>query len=276
MIEIITDSCSDLSKDLMEQYHIHQVQLQVLANGKNYLDCELSPSELYRIVEETGQLPKTSAPPVADFLKLFNNYSESIFIGISSKLSATIQSATLAAEELDNHNIRIIDSLNLSTGIGLLVVKAAEMRDQGLSSAEIEHTITTLVPKVRSSFIIDTLEYMYKGGRCSAMENIVGSLLQIKPIIEVKPDGTLGVKEKIRGSRKKGLNSLLTNFKKELPDIDLERVFITHTGCDEDAEYLKSELNSLATIRNITITRAGATITSHCGPNTIGILYLLK
>ncbi|MEN6293068.1 MAG: DegV family protein, partial [Methanobacterium sp.] len=115
MIEIITDSCSDLSKDLMEQYHIHQVQLQVLANGKNYLDCELSPSELYRIVEETGQLPKTSAPPVADFLKLFNDYSESIFIGISSKLSATIQSATLAAEELDNHNIRIIDSLNLST-----------------------------------------------------------------------------------------------------------------------------------------------------------------
>lgn len=276
MIEIITDSCSDLSKDLMEQYHIHQVQLQVLANGKNYLDCELSPSELYQIVEETGQLPKTSAPSVADFLKLFNGYSEVIFIGISSKLSATIQSATLAVKELDTSKIRIIDSLNLSTGIGLLVVKAAEMRDQGLSSAEIEREITALVPKVRSSFIIDTLEYMYKGGRCSAMENIVGSLLQIKPIIEVKPDGTLGVKEKIRGSRKKGLNSLLNNFKKELPNVDLDRVFITHTGCDEDAEYLKSELNLLAPIRNITITRAGATITSHCGPNTIGILYLLK
>jgi DegV family protein with EDD domain len=173
-------------------------------------------------------------------------------------------------------DIRLVDSKNLSSGIGLLVLKAAELRDQGLSLDEIEKEIRNTVPKVRTAFVIDTLEYLYKGGRCSAMENVMGSLLHIRPIINVRADGTLGVKEKISGSRKKALNALLADFERNKANIDMHRVFITHSGCEEDAEMLQKSLLDMAPIEEICITVAGATIASHCGPATIGILYLLK
>ena len=132
------------------------------------------------------------------------------------------------------------------------------------------------VGRVHTSFIIDTLDYLYMGGRCSAMENVVGSLLKIRPIIEVRPDGTLGVKEKTRGTRKKALGSMLADFEAHLSQVDLHRVFVTHTGCDADAAFLKEELLKIAPIEEVCITQAGATVASHCGPDTIGILYLEK
>ena len=166
--------------------------------------------------------------------------------------------------------------MNLSTGIGLLVLKAAQMRDQGASFDEIVEQVHALIPKVHTSFVIDTLEYLYKGGRCSALANIFGTLLRIRPVIEVRKDGTMGVKEKIGGTRKRALLSMVDEFKTLAPDIDLERVFITHTGCDADAEFIKAMLVSFAKIQEVHITYAGTTIASHCGPGTVGILYLMK
>jgi DegV family protein with EDD domain len=198
-----------------------------------------------------------------------------IFIGIGSKLSGTMQSAYLAKAELPERRIYPIDSQNLSSGIGLLVLKAAELRNEGIPIEKIVKEIEITVPKVRTAFIIDTLDYLYKGGRCSALSNFIGSMLRIRPVIAVR-DGALGVKDKIGGSRKKALDSLLVDFKKNLPQIDLHRVFVTHTGCDDDAIYLKTGLMEIAPIEEIDITYAGATISSHCGPNTIGILYILK
>lgn len=277
MIEIFADSCSDLSPELIDHFHIHIIPLYVYENGVNYLDGKtITTPQLFELVKESGVLPKTSAPSEGDFLTNFAQADEAIFIGISSKLSASIQNAINASNSLKNKKILVIDSLTLSSGIGLLVLKAAELRDAGKSLEEIGEEIKNSVPKLNVSFVIDTLDYMYMGGRCSSMEHLVGSLLKIRPVIEVRPDGTLGVKTKIGGSRKKALNSMLDDFKSKLPNIDLHRVFVTHTYCDEDAEYLKSELLKLAPIEEVCITYAGSTIASHCGPNTIGILFFGK
>lgn len=276
MISILTDSCCDLSLDLLEKYQVEVIPLHVSLGDKSYRDgVEITRDDLFTYVKNTGQLPKTSAVSVAEMKSFFSEFDEMIFIGIGSKLSATHQSAILAKEELAGKSIFAIDSQNLSSGIGLLVLRAAELRNNGLSTEVIVKEIEETVPKVRTSFVIDTLEYLFKGGRCSPLSNFIGSMLKIRPVIAVR-NGTLGVKDKISGSRKKALDSLLMDFKKELPQIDLHRVFVTHTGCDDDADYLKSSLQNLAPIEEINITYAGATISSHCGPNTIGILYIQK
>jgi DegV family protein with EDD domain len=276
MIELITDSTSDLSPELLERYHIKRVPLSVFVDGKDLKDGDLNLAQLFDAVERTGELPKTSAVPVAEFQQLFSSPNDVIYIGLSSQLSATHQNAILAAAEIEGKRIAVIDSLNLSTGIGLLVLKAAQMRDQGASFDEIVEQVHALIPRVHTSFVIDTLEYLYKGGRCSALANIFGTLLRIRPVIEVRKDGTMGVKEKIGGTRKRALLSMVDEFKTLAPDIDLERVFITHTGCDADAEFIKAMLVSFAKISEVHITYAGTTIASHCGPGTIGILYLMK
>lgn len=277
MVRIITDSTADLGNELLSRYRIEMIPLYVLMGEQSYLDgVNISLEDLFRSVQETGQLPKTSAASIGDFVRYFNGPEDIVYIGISSQLSATIKNATLAAETLGKENVYIVDSLNLSTGIGLLALRAAELRDEGKSAREIAEAIKALAPKIRTSFIIETLDYLYKGGRCTALQNLMSSLLSIRPIIAVRPDGTLGVKAKIRGTRRKGLMELVRDFEEHLDEIDVHRVFITHTGCAADAEFLKSELKSRAQIEEILITRAGSVIASHCGPDTIGILYMLK
>ncbi len=277
MIDLTTDSCSDLSPEIIQNRNIRVLPLQVFINDQNFKDGEVTPQQLFKMVEEGGNLPKTAAPSIAEFADFFKTPGETIYIGISSKLSATLPNSVLALELLNGEKrVYIIDSLNLSTGIGLLVLKAADLRDAGWSAQEITDEIQRWVPKVRTSFIIDTMDYLYKGGRCTALQAIVGSVLKIRPIIEVRKDGTLGVKEKIRGGRMKGLNSMLEDFKSHLPNIDSKRAFVTHTGCDEDAAYLVEEIRKTGAVEEVLVTTAGATISSHCGPNTIGILFMVK
>ena len=274
MVSICTDSCSDLSADLIAEHNIKVIPLQVLVDGKNFKDGDLTLEELFASVVRTGQLPKTSAPSVADFVEFFAGSDEIVFIGISEKLSATLQSASLAVEELKEQKIFVVDSKNLSTGIGLLALKAADLRDKGLGADKIAGELNNMTDRVRTSFVIDTMEYLHKGGRCSGLQALAGSLLQIRPVITVHVDGSLGVKHKIRGTRGKALNTLVEDFKADLPGVDLQRVFVTHTVCPDDADYLVQELQKLASIEQILITSAGATIASHCGPKTIGILYM--
>lgn len=277
MVKILTDSTADLGPSLVEQYGIQVIPLYVYVNDQTYADgVNITTLDLFHSVEATGKLPKTSAPTVADFLQFFNAAEETVYIGLSSQLSATIQNALLAQQACPPGHVFVIDSLHLSTGIGLLVLKAAELRDQGLPAAEIARQITALVPKVRSFFMLETLEYVYKGGRCSATQNLMGSLLHIRPVLTVRSDGTLGIKGRTRGARQKGLQFMLDDFADNLADIDLDRVFVTHTTSQADAEYLKGELLKLAPIREVLITDAGSVIASHCGPETIGILYMVK
>lgn len=277
MINILTDSTSDLGREAVKEFDFDVIPLPVTIGGKVYLDgIEIEQEKLFDLVREVGALPKTAAPSVGEFHKFFDRPGESIFIGISSRLSATVQNAKLAAADLPAGRVRVLDSLNLSTGIGLLVLLAAELRAAGKSAEEIEQAVLSAVPKVRTSFIIDTMDYLYKGGRCTALQAIAGSMLKIHPIIEVRPDGTLGVKEKARGARQKGLQLMLDDFAAHLDELDRRRVFVTHTTSPEDAEFLRSEIIRLAAPDEVRITKAGSVIASHCGPGTIGILYMVK
>lgn len=277
MVDITTDSCADLSRDLITNRNIRVIPLQVFIENQNLKDGDISSAELFSRVQTSGSLPKTAAPAVAEFARFFDVPGETIFIGISSKLSATMSNSRLALDLLDaQKKVQLVDSLNLSTGVGLLTLKAADLRDQGLDAAEIVESVRQLIPKVRTSFIIDTMEYLYKGGRCTALQAIFGSVLKIRPVIEVRQDGTLGVKDKLRGGRQKGLNALVKDFIAHRDQLDLTRVFITHTGCDGDAAYLADVIRKSVPVEELLITTAGATISSHCGPNTIGIMYALK
>jgi DegV family protein with EDD domain len=274
MVHISIDSCADLSQDLLERHQLRMIPLHVLVNGVDHYDNDLTLAQLFASVDQTNTLPKTAAPSVFEFVQFFDVEGENIYFGLSSQLSATMQNAQLSKDQLQNPELYLVDSLNLSTGIGLLALKAADLRDEGWSAQEIVDHVTNLRSKVRTSFVIDTMEYLHKGGRCTGVQAFVGSMLKIRPIIHVQEDGALGVLDKVRGSRRKALSTLLAGFAANLPHVDLTRVFVTHSGCESDAEYLAEELNNLAPIQNVLITEAGATIGSHCGPNTIGILYI--
>jgi DegV family protein with EDD domain len=277
MINIITDSTSDLGADIAAEFNLSVVPLAVTIGGKAYRDgVDISQKDLFALVQKHGELPKTAAPSVGEFIKVFDRPGDSVFVGISSKLSATLQNAILAAETFPAGKVRIIDSLNLSSGVGLLVLRAAGLRDRGATADQVEKELQASVAKLHTSFVIDTMDYIYKGGRCTAIQAIAGSVLQIHPIIEVNRDGTLGVKEKARGPRPKGIQRILDDFTAHLDVLDQERVFVTHTSSYEDAEFLKSEIMRLAAPRDVRITQAGSVISSHCGPGTIGILYFVK
>ena len=277
MVHILTDSCADLSPELIARYKIDLIRLQVFIDNHTYSDgLDITTLQLFNLVEKTHQLPKTSAPSIGDFTRFFDRTGEIIYIGIGSKLSATVSNAMLARDSLGRNSIHVIDSNNLSTGIGLLVLAAAEMRDTGCSADEIEARVTRLLPKIRTSFVVDTLDYIYMSGRCSAITHFAGSLLKIRPVIEVHSDGVLAVHDKIRGTRKRALDALLADFQAHLQELDPHRVFVTHTGCDADAEYLAAAIRELAPVEELNITTAGSTVSSHCGPDTIGILYLVK
>ncbi len=278
MINIITDSTADLGTETSEEFQLKVIPLSVTIGGKVYRDGEdLSQKELFALVEKHGELPKTAAPALGEFIKMFDQPGDSVFIGISSKLSATIQNACLAANSFPPGKVRVIDSLNLSSGVGLLALRAAELRDRGLSSEQIEKELLDSVSKLRTSFVIDTMEYLYKGGRCTALQAIAGSVLKIHPIIEVNHTGALGVKEKAHGTLRKGFQWLLDDFEEHLPELDRGRVFITHTCADETGvQFLVNNVSRIAAPKDVRVTRAGSVISSHCGPGTAGILYFVN
>ena len=277
MIRIITDSTADLDTEMAQKHNIEIIPLSVNIGGKTYQDgLELRSENLFPLVEQVGELPKTAAPSAGEFQNLFEQPEECIYIGISSGLSASIQNARVGAQGLEPGKVRIIDSLNVSSGTGLLVLRAADLRDQGCSAEEIEQEILALVPKVRTIFIIDTMEYLYKGGRCSALQMFAGSLLKIRPIIEIKPDGSMGVKDKSRGSRHKGLQMLLDDLETQLADVNPQRVCISHTGCYEDADFMASEISRLLPTAEVYSFITGSVVSSHGGPDTLGLEFMLN
>ncbi|MFZ5353263.1 MAG: DegV family protein [Bacillota bacterium] len=279
-VRIVTDSTSDLSSDILQKHNISVVPLYVVFGEESLRDgIDITTKELYERVKRDGLLPKTSAPSPADFINVFKPIIEAgediVYIGISTFLSSTVQNAKLAAQELPEGRIEIVDSLNLSTGIGMLVMKASDLAAEGLSAREVADKVSDYIPKVKTRFIIDTLDYLYKGGRCSALQSFVGGLLKIKPIVAVK-DGRMLLEEKIRGKREKVLANMLDNVMLDVDNMDDARVFITHSMSHEDAVYLQKELKDKLKVKEILTTDAGCVISSHCGPNTIGIIFISK
>lgn len=280
-IKIFTDSTSDLSPELLQIHEIGVVPVLVTFGEESYKDgVEITTRELYKRVDEGGKLPKTAAPSPGDFVKAFCPHIEAgddiLYIALSSGLSSTYQSGLMAAAEFPEGRIECVDSLNLSTGIGLVVMKAVDFVKAGMGLQEIAKRLREeIVPKVETEFVIDTLEYLHKGGRCSGMQNLIGSMLKIRPVVKVV-NGKMILAEKIRGKRERVLQTMLEHALADKDRMEPSRVFVTHSMGEEDAKVLKSELEKHLHVKEILITEAGCVISSHCGPNTVGILYVTQ
>ncbi len=278
-IVITADSTCDLSPELRERYNITLLPLGVTLGDKAYKDgVDINPDDIYAHHAKTGELPKTTAANVDEFINFFKQFTDAgktvIHFSISSTMSSTFNNGRLAAMECEN--VYVIDSLNLSTGEGLLVISAAEMATKGMDAEAIVASINDLVPKVDASFIIDNLEYLHKGGRCSAVAMLGANLLKLKPCIEVK-NGIMGVGKKYRGKYSDVLKAYVEERIGDASDIDLDRVFVTHAGCNEEVvKAVVEQVKSAAPFKEVFLTRAGCTISSHCGADTLGVLFIRK
>lgn len=279
-IKIIADSTSDLEKEYLIENGIEIVPLGINFSEKHFEDgINLNTKELYEYVASHKELPKTSAPSIETFRNSFKKWIdegyEILCITISSDFSSCYQNACIASEEFED-KISCIDSRNLSSGIGLIIVKAVKYIKEGKSLLEITELLKEkIIPNVRCQFVVETLDYLYKGGRCSSVSYIFGKHLHIHPIILVK-DGKMIVYKKPRGKMINGLNTLLDIFKEDYPNIDEDCVMITHSLAPNSKDYLYGELTKIIPSSQIMITNAGCVVSSHCGQGTIGILYIKK
>lgn len=280
MVKIISDSTCDLSPELIAKYDIDILPLHILLGEDEYEDGKnITPEEIYSWSDENKTTPKTSAPALTDAIELFKQYidegREIVCFSISSSMSTSGNVMRIAAEELEAEDrITVIDSANLSTGIGLLVIEAAIMAQNNHTVEEIVSAIEALKPNVRASFVVDTLTYLYRGGRCNAVSAMAGGVLKLHPKIVVE-NGAMNASKKYRGK----INSVIMTYVKDMEN-DLKaarpnRVFITHSGCDRTiVEEVHSYLENLGVFSEILETRAGGVISSHCGPGTLGVLFI--
>lgn len=281
-VKIISDSTCDLSKELVEKYDIAILPQHIVLGDTEYTDgVDITPDEIYQWSDEHKTTPKTSAPVMAEAMELMSPYidagRELICFCISETMSCSGQAMRMAAEELGaEKQVTVIDSENLSTGIGHLVIEAAILAGEGKTAAQITEQIEKLKPRVRASFVTDTLVYLSRGGRCSAAAAIAGSMLKLHPKIVVK-GGVMDASKKYRGKMSSVIMSYVKDMEEELKKAKPDRVFITHSGCDPKIiENVQNYLESLHVFQEVLTTRAGCVVSSHCGPGTLGVLYILK
>ena len=278
-VKIIADSTCDLSPELLERYDIAITPLCVIKDGKEFHDgVDITPADIFAHVDGGGELCSTAAVSQFEYTEIFTRYAREydavVQINIGSGFSCCYQNACLAAQDFDN--VYVVDSENLSTGQGLLVVAAAKLAQQGLSGSEIAERVRALAPKVEASFLIDRLDYMRKGGRCSAVAALGANLLHLKPCIEVR-EGKMGVCKKYRGSFEKCIRQYVKERLDGRTDIDEGLAFITHPACQKNVvDAAMDEARAYGSFDEIVETHAGCTVSCHCGPNTLGILFVRK
>ena len=280
MIRILSDSTCDLSPELVAKYNIGIIPLYVRLGEEEYKDgVNITPDELYRWSDANQQTPKTAAPSVKDIEAFLDpdGSDEYVIFTISSFMSASYGNCRLAAEDLGMEDrVFVIDSANLSTGIGLLILQAAEMAAAGKSGAQIAQEIEGLKSKVRASFVVDTLVYLHRGGRCSGLAAFFGSALSLHPRIAVA-DGAMHPGKKYRGRDTRYIMGYVKDMEEALKNAQPNRVFITHSGCDRQiVDTVRTYLEGLNHFQEILETRAGAVISSHCGPGTLGVLFIAE
>ena len=265
-VVITSDSTCDLSQELLDRYDIPVIPLTITLGEDTFLDgSNFTPLDMYARYQQDGTLPKTSAPSVQECCEV-------VHLDISSELSNTYNAACMAAEELGH--VHVVDSRMLSTGVGLLAIEGAECRDRGMGAQEIAEHLRGLTGKVQTSFVLDTLQFMWKGGRCSAVSALGANLLSLKPGLEMK-DGKLGVYKKYRGNIK---NVYKQYVKERLQGRRVRpgHVFITESGEVDDAvlEEIFALVRETIPVQEIHHTLAGCTVSTHCGPKTLGILFI--
>ena len=277
---ITYDSTCDLSPELLQRFGIRIVPLSILMGDEQYPDdgsytCE----HIYERYRADGTLPQTAAVSPQGFVDFFRPMLEDgydvVHIDISAELSSTYQNACLAAAELsDLGTVHCVDSRQLSTGGGLLALRGADMRDAGLNAAEITAQLRDMTEKVDTSFVLDTLEYMWKGGRCSGVTALGANLLKLKPCLEMR-DGKLVVGKKYRGAIEKVYPQYIA-ARLEGAEIFSDYAFVTHSGgvAQETLDALVEQVKQTAHVKEVFLTEAGCTIASHCGPKCLGVLFL--
>ena len=283
MVIISADRTCDLPQEKVEQYGIPMMPYHINLEDKEYIDSvDITPDDLYKAYWERKALPKTSAISMGEYIDYFKPMVDAgntvVHLTLGSALSSSYNNCRMAAEEFEG-KVYVIDACNLSTGIGLLVLKACELREAGKDAAEIAQIITDTIPKSHASFVLDTLEFMAAGGRCSAVLAFGANLLKLKPSIKVHNDenGAMKVDKKYRGELGKVLVSYVKDQMALYPDIDTSRIFITHSGIDEKmVEIVREELKKYHDFGEILVSRASCTISCHCGPATLGVLFLTK
>lgn len=278
-IQITSDSTCDLSPALLQSYGVRIIPLSVIQGGTSYKDgVDIQPADIFAHVEQGGDLPTTSAVSVGEYRALFAELSPQheavVHITISADFSSCYQNACIAAEEFGN--VYVVDSRNLSTGHGLVVVEAALAARRGMAPGELVSFLRELTGRVEASFLIDRLDYMVKGGRCSAVAMLGANLLRLKPCIEVR-DGKMGVVKKYRGAFAKCLVDYVRERLEGRTDLVPDRVFITHTTvAPETVAAVRQAVEQYGPFAEILETDAGCTVSSHCGPGTLGILFIRK
>ncbi len=282
MIKIFADSTSDFSKELVDRYEIEIVPLFIRMDDTYYRDgVDITRQEIFDWSDKTQKTPGTAAPSIEDVINYFKPYVENgddiIYFAISEEMSTSANVIRLAAAELDyTDHVYVIDSMSLSTGIALLVIKAVEMVREGYPAEIVYNRILDLRSFVRASFVVDTLTFLGRGGRCSAATAMIGNVLKLKPKIEVV-DGRMIAGTKYRGSNDRVIRNYVSDLKNDILKADPARVFITHTVTSGDSvATVRKFLEDLNYFDEILETEAGCVIGSHCGPGTLGVLFIEK
>ncbi len=279
---LTADSTCDLSAELKERYKVQTFPLHIVLGGKSYDDSvDIMPDQIYEHFYQTGELPKTSAVNMEEYANFFRPFVaqgyDVVHINIGSALSTSHQNCLAAARELGH--VFPVDSCNLSTGTGLLAIEAAQCIQKGMNAAQTAEYVRSATAKSHASFIIDRLDFMRAGGRCSTITMLGANLLNLKPCIEVdnQNGGSMGVGKKYRGKLEKVLQNYVEDKLTQYAHIKKDHIFITHSGISKEREQMvQALLESKRYFKEIFVTRASCTISSHCGPNTLGILFMTE
>ena len=276
---ITTDSVCDMPKELLERYQVRMIPLTISEGDHSYKDgVDFTPDDIYELYDSQHLLPKTSAISPQEFVDFFTpltqDGSEVVHIDISSACSATYQNACMAASELEG--VYPVDSLHLTLGQGLLVIEACRLRDEGYSAQEIVERLLIYREKIATSFVVDTLEFLWKGGRCSGLTVFGANLLQVRPCLELR-EGEIKVARKYRGTMQKVYTQYIRDYLSR-ENIDTRMGFLVHSGriSQETLDQLRQLILELVPFSEVPIVRAGCTVTSHCGPGTIGVIFASK
>ena len=278
-VVITTDSVCDMPQELLERYHVRMIPLTVTEGDRSYKDgTDITPDDIYRIYEEQQILPKTSAISPQEFTDFFapivDAGSEVVHIDISAACSASYQNACIAAGELEG--VYPVDSLHLTLGQGLLVIEACRLRDQGLGAQEIAQRLLAYRDKIVTSFVVDTLEFLWKGGRCSGITALGANLLQVHPCLELR-EGEIKVARKYRGA----MTRVYAQYIRDLlsrEGIDTRMAFLVHSGRipQEELEQLRREILELVPFAEVPVIQVGCTVTSHAGPGAMGVIFAME
>lgn len=279
-IKITSDSTCDLPRELLEQYHIDLVPLIIMKEEEEFLDnVTVTPTDIFSHVDAGGSLCTTAARSVAVYQELFEKYASQadgiVHLSLGSGFSSSYQNASIAA--MNFPNVRVVDSRNLSSGHGLMVLKACKLAQTASSLDEIVSKLEEYAGKVETSFVLDRLDYMVKGGRCSMVAALGANLLNLKPCIDLK-DGKMSVGKKYRGRYDKCLASYVKDKLQGQEDIDRSVLFLVHTRIDDDAcmEAVRQQIAESGEFGSVYTAQAGCTISCHCGPNTLGVIFARK